>query len=62
MMVGRTPDHIRVARPIASGAAVDAELAQSMLRHLMSRRLAPILAAPEHHAGDRGRPARQRPA
>lgn len=45
-MVGRTPDHIRVARPIASGTVVDAELAQSMLRHLMSRRLAPIWRLP----------------
>ncbi|MDI2132789.1 rod shape-determining protein [Yinghuangia seranimata] len=38
-MVGRSPDHIRVARPIASGTVVDAELAQAMLRQLVDRRV-----------------------
>jgi rod shape-determining protein MreB and related proteins len=34
-MSGRTPDHIRVARPVAGGAVVDIEMAQRMLRHVL---------------------------
>ncbi|MCF2528936.1 rod shape-determining protein [Yinghuangia soli] len=41
-MVGRSPDHIRVARPISSGTVVDTELAQSMLRQLADGRVAPL--------------------
>lgn len=38
-MTGRTPDHIRVVRPIAGGTVVDVEMAQRMLRHLLGDRL-----------------------
>ncbi|PWI45842.1 rod shape-determining protein [Streptomyces sp. ICBB 8177] len=38
-MIGRTPDHIRVVRPIASGIVVDVEMAQRMLRHLIGDKL-----------------------
>lgn len=45
-MVGRSPDHIRVARPISSGTVVDAELAQSLLRQLVEGRVAPLWRRP----------------
>ncbi|NUU25328.1 MAG: rod shape-determining protein [Streptomycetaceae bacterium] len=45
-MVGRSPDHIRVARPISSGTVVDTELAQSMLRQMVDRRIAPLWRRP----------------
>ncbi len=38
-MSGRTPDHIRVARPVAGGAIVDIEMAQRMLRHVLADKL-----------------------
>lgn len=38
-MAGRTPDHIRVARPIANGTVVDIAMAQRMLRHILSDKL-----------------------
>ncbi|WP_202238634.1 rod shape-determining protein [Actinacidiphila reveromycinica] len=38
-MAGRTPDHIRVARPVAGGAVVDVEMAQRMLRHVLGDKL-----------------------
>jgi rod shape-determining protein MreB len=38
-MAGRTPDHIRVARPIANGTVVDIAMAQRMLRHILGDRL-----------------------
>ncbi|WP_232792391.1 rod shape-determining protein [Actinacidiphila yeochonensis] len=38
-MAGRTPDHIRVARPVAGGAVVDIEMAQRMLRHVLGDKL-----------------------
>lgn len=38
-MTGRTPEHIRVVRPIAGGTVVDVEMAQRMLRHLMGDHL-----------------------
>lgn len=38
-MSGRTPDHIRVARPVAGGAVVDIEMAQRMLRHVLADKL-----------------------
>lgn len=38
-MSGRTPDHIRVARPVAGGAVVDIEMAQRMLRHVLGDKL-----------------------
>ncbi|MGN5378568.1 rod shape-determining protein [Streptomyces sp. MUSC 14] len=34
-MTGRTPDYIRVVRPIAGGTVVDIEMAQRMLRQLL---------------------------
>ncbi|WNI19649.1 rod shape-determining protein [Actinacidiphila sp. ITFR-21] len=39
MMAGRTPDHIRVARPVAGGAVVDIAMAQRMLRHILGDKL-----------------------
>lgn len=39
MMAGRTPDHIRVVRPISSGAVVDVAMAQRMLRHVLGDKL-----------------------
>lgn len=39
MMAGRTPDHIRVVRPVASGAVVDISMAQRMLRHVLGDKL-----------------------
>ncbi|WP_328914085.1 MULTISPECIES: rod shape-determining protein [unclassified Streptomyces] len=38
-MAGRTPDHIRVARPVAGGAVVDIDMAQRMLRHVLGDKL-----------------------
>jgi rod shape-determining protein MreB len=38
-MTGRTPDHIRVVRPIQSGMVVDIDMAQRMLRHLLGGQL-----------------------
>lgn len=34
-MTGRTPDYIRVVRPVASGTVVDIDMAQRMLRQLL---------------------------
>ncbi|WP_436770581.1 rod shape-determining protein [Yinghuangia sp. YIM S09857] len=45
-MVGRSPDHIRVGRPILNGTVVDEELAQSMLRQMVDRRVAPLWRRP----------------
>ncbi|MGW2030137.1 MULTISPECIES: rod shape-determining protein [Streptomyces] len=38
-MTGRTPDYIRVVRPIAGGTVVDIEMAQRMLRHLLGDKM-----------------------
>jgi rod shape-determining protein MreB len=38
-MTGRTPEHIRVVRPIQAGMVVDIEMAQRMLRHLLGGQL-----------------------
>lgn len=38
-MTGRTPDYIRVARPVAGGTVIDIEMAQRMLRHLIGDKL-----------------------
>ncbi|MFD7340472.1 rod shape-determining protein [Streptomyces violascens] len=38
-MTGRTPDYIRVARPVTGGTVVDVEMAQRMLRHLLGEKL-----------------------
>jgi rod shape-determining protein MreB and related proteins len=38
-MAGRTPAHIRVARPVSGGAVVDISMAQRMLRHVLGDRL-----------------------
>jgi rod shape-determining protein MreB len=38
-MTGRTPDYIRVARPVAGGTVVDIDMAQRMLRHLIGDKL-----------------------
>jgi rod shape-determining protein MreB len=38
-MAGRTPEHIRVAHPVAGGAVVDIEMAQRMLRHVLGDKL-----------------------
>ncbi|MFG1809998.1 rod shape-determining protein [Streptomyces sp. NPDC049040] len=38
-MAGRTPEHIRVARPVAGGAVVDIAMAQRMLRHVLGDKL-----------------------
>lgn len=38
-MTGRTPDYIRVARPVTGGTVVDIEMAQRMLRHLLGEKL-----------------------
>jgi rod shape-determining protein MreB and related proteins len=38
-MQGRTPDYIRVVRPVSGGTVVDIEMAQRMLRHLMGDRM-----------------------
>lgn len=38
-MPGRTPDHIRVVRPVRGGMVVDVAMAQRLLRHLLGTRL-----------------------
>ncbi|MFF6999207.1 rod shape-determining protein [Streptomyces sp. NPDC008313] len=38
-MTGRTPDYIRVVRPVSGGTVVDIEIAQRMLRHLIGEKL-----------------------
>jgi rod shape-determining protein MreB len=38
-MTGRTPDHIRVVRPIQAGMVVDIDMAQRMLRQLLGGQL-----------------------
>lgn len=38
-MAGRTPGHIRVVRPVVSGAVVDIAMAQRMLRHVLGDKL-----------------------
>ncbi|MFD5031318.1 rod shape-determining protein [Streptomyces sp. NPDC058220] len=38
-MTGRTPDYIRVARPVTGGTVVDIEMAQRMLRLLLGDKL-----------------------
>ncbi|SHM32561.1 rod shape-determining protein [Actinacidiphila paucisporea] len=38
-MAGRTPEHIRVSRPVAGGAVVDIAMAQRMLRHILGDKL-----------------------
>ncbi|MFD3522817.1 rod shape-determining protein [Streptomyces sp. NPDC058653] len=38
-MTGRTPDYIRVMRPVTGGTVVDIEMAQRMLRHLLGEKL-----------------------
>jgi rod shape-determining protein MreB and related proteins len=38
-MTGRTPDYIRVVRPISGGTVVDIEIAQRMLRHLLGDKI-----------------------
>ncbi|MFF7239211.1 rod shape-determining protein [Streptomyces collinus] len=38
-MTGRTPDYIRVVRPVAGGTVVDIEMAQRMLRHLLGDKM-----------------------
>ncbi|GCD46024.1 rod shape-determining protein [Streptomyces paromomycinus] len=39
VMDGRTPDHIRVVRPVAGGTVVDIDMAQRLLRNLVDDRL-----------------------
>ncbi len=38
-MTGRTPDYIRVVRPVSGSTVVDIEMAQRMLRHLLGEKL-----------------------
>ncbi|MEZ3179820.1 rod shape-determining protein [Streptomyces pimonensis] len=38
-MTGRTPDYIRVVRPVSGGTVVDIEMAQRMLRQLIGDRM-----------------------
>ncbi|CAM5540865.1 rod shape-determining protein [Streptomyces tanashiensis] len=38
-MTGRTPDYIRVVRPVSGGTVVDIDMAQRMLRHLLGEKL-----------------------
>ncbi|MFF5024436.1 rod shape-determining protein MreB [Streptomyces collinus] len=38
-MTGRTPDYIRVVRPVAGGTVVDIEMAQRMLRQLIGDKM-----------------------
>ncbi|MCZ4118730.1 rod shape-determining protein [Streptomyces sp. H39-S7] len=38
-MEGRTPEHIRVVRPVSNGSVVDIAMAQRMLRHLLRDKL-----------------------
>lgn len=44
-MTGRTPDYIRVVRPVSGGTVVDIDMAQRMLRHLLGRSCAASSAA-----------------
>ncbi|MFI9624593.1 rod shape-determining protein [Streptomyces sp. NPDC052042] len=38
-MTGRTPDYIRVARPVSGGTVIDIDMAQRMLRQLLGEKL-----------------------
>ncbi|MFF8692473.1 rod shape-determining protein [Streptomyces sp. NPDC002431] len=38
-MTGRTPDYIKVTRPVTGGTVIDIEMAQRMLRHLLGDKL-----------------------
>jgi rod shape-determining protein MreB and related proteins len=38
-MAGRTPEHIRVARPVSGGVVVDVDMAQRMLRYVLGDKL-----------------------
>ncbi|MEU6439888.1 rod shape-determining protein [Streptomyces sp. NPDC047046] len=38
-MTGRTPEYIRVVRPVSGGTVVDVDMAQRMLRHLLGDKL-----------------------
>ncbi|MFD4786798.1 rod shape-determining protein [Streptomyces sp. NPDC058459] len=38
-MTGRTPQYIRVVRPVSGGTVVDIEMAQRMLRHLLGDKM-----------------------
>lgn len=38
-MAGRTPEHIRVVRPVSGGTVVDISMAQRMLRHVLGDKL-----------------------
>ncbi|MGK5631091.1 rod shape-determining protein [Streptomyces sp. URMC 123] len=38
-MAGRTPEHIRVVRPVVNGTVVDIDVAHRMLRHLLAGEL-----------------------
>lgn len=38
-MAGRTPEHIRVVRPVSNGTIVDISMAQRMLKHLLGDKL-----------------------
>ncbi|MFE7352292.1 rod shape-determining protein [Streptomyces sp. NPDC057543] len=38
-MTGRTPDYIRVVRPVSGGTVIDIEMAQRMLRQLLGEKL-----------------------
>ncbi|MEU8567330.1 rod shape-determining protein [Streptomyces pathocidini] len=38
-MTGRTPEHIRVVRPVSGGTVVDIDMAQRMLRQLIGNKL-----------------------
>lgn len=38
-MTGRTPEYIRVVRPVSGGTVVDIDMAQRMLRHLLGDKL-----------------------
>ncbi len=49
-MTGRTPDYIRVVRPVSGGTVVDIEMAQRMLRHLLGEKLRRALRRTPHDA------------
>lgn len=38
-MTGRTPDYIRVVRPVSGGTVIDIDMAQRMVRHLLGDKL-----------------------
>jgi rod shape-determining protein MreB len=42
-MTGRTPDYIKVVRPVSGGTVVDIEMAQRMLRHLLGDKMRRML-------------------